>query len=77
LADGSLYLAMELLDGKSLANALEQERHLATGRALHTTLAHLLRGLICIHANDLIHRDIKPENILLIRHGNDLEVAKR
>jgi len=75
LADGSLYLAMELLDGKSLADVLEQEGQLATGRALHI-LAHLLRGLSCIHANGLIHRDIKPENIFLIRHGNDLDFAK-
>ena len=75
LADGSLYLAMELLEGKSLADVLEQEGQLAPGRALHI-LAHILRGLGCIHAAGLIHRDIKPENIFLIRQGNDLDFAK-
>ena len=44
LPDGSLYLAMELLEGRSLADVLEQEGQLAPGRALHI-LAHILRGL--------------------------------
>jgi serine/threonine protein kinase len=75
LADGSLYLAMELLEGKSLADILEEEGQLAPGRALHI-LAHILRGLGSIHAAGLVHRDIKPENIFLIRQGDDLDFAK-
>jgi len=75
LPDGSLYLAMELLDGKSLADVLEQEGQLSPGRALHI-LAGILRGLAHIHAAGLIHRDIKPENIFLIRQGDDLDFAK-
>ncbi len=75
LPDGSLYLAMELLEGKSLADVLEQEGQLAPGRALHI-LAHILRGLSHIHNAGLIHRDIKPENIFLIRQGQDMDFAK-
>jgi eukaryotic-like serine/threonine-protein kinase len=75
LPDGSLYLAMELLDGKSLADVLEQEGQIAAGRALHI-LAHILRGLGHIHNSGLIHRDIKPENIFLIRQGQDEDFAK-
>ena len=75
LPDGSLYLAMELLDGKSLADVLEQDGQLAPGRALHI-LAGILDGLVHIHAAGLIHRDIKPENIFLIRQGDDLDFAK-
>jgi len=75
LPDGSLYLAMELLDGRSLADVLEQEGQLAPGRALHI-LGHILRGLGNIHQAGLIHRDIKPENIFLIRHGQDEDFAK-
>jgi hypothetical protein len=75
LGGGALYLAMELLEGKSLADVLETEGQLAPGRALHI-LAHVLRGLGHIHAAGLIHRDIKPENIFLIRHGNDVDFAK-
>jgi tetratricopeptide (TPR) repeat protein len=75
LSDGSLYLAMELLDGRSLADILEREGQVAPGRALHI-LAHVLRGLGSIHDAGLIHRDIKPENIFLIRHGEDEDFAK-
>ncbi|MGE5180509.1 MAG: protein kinase domain-containing protein [Acidobacteriota bacterium] len=75
LPDGALYLAMELLEGRSLADVLEQERQIAPGRALHI-LAHVLRGLGAVHAAGLIHRDIKPENIFLIRVGDDLDFAK-
>ena len=75
LADGSLYLAMELLEGRSLADVLEQDGQLPPGRALHI-LAHVLRGLAGTHAAGLIHRDIKPENIFLIHQGNDPDFAK-
>ncbi len=75
LADGSLYLAMELLEGRSLADVIEHEGQLAPGRALHI-LAHILRGLAGTHAAGLIHRDIKPENIYLITQGNDPDFAK-
>lgn len=75
LPDGSLYLAMELLEGRSLADVLEAEGQIAPGRALHI-LAHMLRGLGSIHLAGLIHRDIKPENIFLVRQGEDLDFAK-
>ncbi|MEO7731557.1 MAG: serine/threonine-protein kinase, partial [Kofleriaceae bacterium] len=75
LPDGSLYLAMELLEGRALADVLEDEGQLAPGRALHI-LAGILRGLAHIHYSKLIHRDIKPENIFLIRHGQDEDFAK-
>ncbi|MGE0402559.1 MAG: protein kinase [Kofleriaceae bacterium] len=75
LPDGSLYLAMEFLDGKSLADVLEAEGQLAPGRALHI-LAHILRGLGHVHSAGLIHRDIKPENIFLVRQGDDVDFAK-
>ena len=75
LEDGALYLAMELLEGRALADVLEHEGQLAPGRALHI-LAGILRGLAHIHAAGLIHRDIKPENIFLIRQGADEDFAK-
>ncbi len=75
LADGSLYLAMELLEGQPLSDLLDREGQLPPARALHI-LAHILRGLGHIHAAGLIHRDIKPENIFLIRQGDDVDFAK-
>jgi serine/threonine protein kinase/tetratricopeptide (TPR) repeat protein len=75
LPGGAMYLAMEVLEGRSLADVLEDEGQIAPGRALHI-LAHILRGLGNIHQAGLIHRDIKPENIFLIRQGDDLDFAK-
>ncbi|CAN5749814.1 hypothetical protein BH11MYX2_BH11MYX2_13170 [soil metagenome] len=75
LPDGSMYLAMEFLDGVSLADVLERAGQLPTGRTLHI-LAGILKGLGHIHAAGLIHRDIKPENIFLVRQGEDVDFAK-
>src|SRR5438477_939756 len=70
-----MYLAMELLEGKSLADVLEREGQLPAERSLHI-LAHILRGLDHIHKAGLIHRDMKPENIYLVKRGDDEDFAK-
>lgn len=75
LADDSLYLAMELLEGRPLADVLAQEGQLEPQRALHI-LRHILCGLASIHNAGLIHRDIKPENIFVVRQGDDADFAK-
>jgi eukaryotic-like serine/threonine-protein kinase len=75
MEDGARYLVMELLDGKSLGDVLDEQGQLAPTRALHI-LKHILSGLSHIHQVDLVHRDIKPENIYLVTHGNDRDFAK-
>lgn len=75
LADGSLYLAMELLEGCPLADVLAREGQLAPERALRI-LRHILRGLSGVHHAGLVHRDIKPDNIFLVRQGDDMDFAK-
>lgn len=75
LADESLYLAMELLEGRALVDVLARDGQFPPARALHV-LRHILRGLTSIHNAGLIHRDIKPENIFLVRYGDDADFAK-
>ncbi len=75
LPDGSLYLAMEFLEGRTLGSLIEKERQLPIPRVLHI-IRHVLRGLAHVHAAGLIHRDIKPENIFLVREGDDIDFAK-
>jgi eukaryotic-like serine/threonine-protein kinase len=69
-ADGSLYIAMELSPGRSLADVLRLEGPLGWPRVLRI-LAGLCDALAEAHALGVVHRDLKPENILLeSRPGN-------
>ena len=65
--DTQQYIAMELLDGKTLAVAM-QEARLPTSRAL-AIARQLLMALAHAHEHGVIHRDIKPENVMLTKNG--------
>jgi serine/threonine protein kinase len=75
LDDGSLYLAMEYLDGRSLADAIDAEGRIAARRALHIA-RHVLRGLGHAHQAGIVHRDVKPENVILLHHDGVPDFAK-
>jgi eukaryotic-like serine/threonine-protein kinase len=75
LADGSMYLVMEYLEGRSLGDLLDEERRLEPVRALRI-LRHMLRGLGHAHRAEIVHRDMKPDNVLLVQQGGDPEFAK-
>ncbi len=61
---GSLYIAMELSKGKSLAEVFQREGALDYRRVLRI-LTGLCDSLAEAHALGVIHRDLRPENILL------------
>jgi serine/threonine protein kinase len=65
LPDGRVMFTMELLDGPTLAEAIEQEP-LSPSRII-TLLRRICSGLAAAHAAGVIHRDIKPDNIVLDR----------
>jgi serine/threonine protein kinase len=75
LADGSLFLVMEYLEGRSLGDELDQLHHLPARRALRI-LRHLLVGLGHAHTHGIVHRDVKPENVVLVRQDGEKDVAK-
>jgi len=62
LADGTVYLAMELLTGTSLRRVCETEAPLPVARALYIA-AEIADGLGAIHELGIVHRDVKPENV--------------
>jgi len=62
---GYRFMAMELLDGESLASRIT-ETPLPPLRFAARVARHTLEGLAAAHALEVIHRDIKPENIVLI-----------
>ncbi len=66
----SIYFAMELLSGKTLAAKLEGEVRLSIPDSLHI-MKQVTSALKLIHKRNIIHRDLKPENIMLIQKEND------
>jgi len=62
------YLAMELVEGKSLRAVMRAEGRLPVGRALDFA-RQLAEVLVYLHANGVVHRDLKPENILVMPDG--------
>jgi serine/threonine-protein kinase len=75
LPDGRLYIVMELLEGRSLADELDDHGSPSLERALIMTMK-LCAGLGAVHAAGIVHRDIKPENIYLVRRGTDPDFVK-
>jgi serine/threonine protein kinase len=66
--DGTLYFAMELLDGMDLESMVEQTGPLPAARVVHI-LRQVCDSLAEAHASGLVHRDIKPANIHVGRLG--------
>ncbi|MFO0736775.1 MAG: serine/threonine-protein kinase [Labilithrix sp.] len=77
--DGSLYFAMEFLDGFELRALMEQERVFSAKR-IATIMMQVCAGLAHAHARGMVHRDVKPENLVIVKghddDGNETEVVK-
>ncbi|MGZ6139541.1 MAG: protein kinase domain-containing protein [Myxococcaceae bacterium] len=66
--DGRFYLAMELVEGETLARRLARQGPLAPAEAFAIVSA-LAQALGAAHARGIYHRDIKPENVMLAGDG--------
>jgi serine/threonine protein kinase len=67
VVDGLTYIAMELLEGLTLEDVLD-EAPIDADRALDIT-AEVLEGLAFAHGLHVVHRDLKPANVFLCRGG--------
>lgn len=60
------YIAMELLDGETLAARLARTGVLSP-RDTARVLAQIARAMDRAHAHGVVHRDLKPANVFLVR----------
>ena len=70
---GSPYLAMELLEGESLAARLAREVSL-TRKDVAAVMNQLARAVTRAHSQGFVHRDLKPDNVFLVDDGDDFFV---
>jgi eukaryotic-like serine/threonine-protein kinase len=81
---GIPYIAMELLEGQTLAERIAARGHLSAPEAVEIA-ADVCRALEAVHRKGYLHRDIKPSNIFLARRPDgstetkliDFGIAKR
>lgn len=70
-----LFLAMELLEGESLAKRIARAGPLGAREAI-SIARQILAGLAAAHAVGVVHRDLKPANVFLARTPDHREIAK-
>jgi len=66
--EGNPFIAMEYVDGQSLAQVLQLRGRLPRDQAIEI-VRQVLDALGSAHSQGIVHRDIKPANILLTAEG--------
>jgi serine/threonine protein kinase len=66
--EGGALVAMELLDGETLADAQVRGVHFSADVSV-SLVKQLADAAASVHAKGIIHRDIKPANIMVLRSG--------
>jgi serine/threonine-protein kinase len=77
--DGTYYIAMEYLEGRTLKQIVEQEGPLPEDRAVDY-VKQILKAARFAHSRSIIHRDLKPQNVIVDSEGRakvtDFGIAK-
>jgi eukaryotic-like serine/threonine-protein kinase len=74
MADGTLFMVMEFVEGRTLAAVMAQGR-LAPGRALHL-LRQIGAAVTFAHGREVVHRDLKPANVVVFDRGDERDLVK-
>src|SRR5581483_4961765 len=70
--EGRLYVALELIPGRTLADALATGP-LGVSRALEL-IAKVARAIEAAHEQGVVHRDLKPSNIIIADGGEPVVI---
>lgn len=66
MQEGEYYIAMELIDGKTIKEIVKQNKRLAL-RSTYAVLKQLMEGLQYAHKRKIVHRDLTTNNIMWSR----------
>lgn len=69
LASGSVFIAMEYVDGPTLRGRQDQLRQAGDWAGIIDLYRESAKGLAAAHAKGLVHRDFKPDNVLIGTDG--------
>jgi len=73
--EDNFYIAMEYLEGQTLAEKIKEEERIEKAEFLDITL-QLVEVLAAIHRRNIIHRDLKPANIMLVNRDGQKNFVK-
>jgi serine/threonine-protein kinase len=73
--DGLQFLAMEFVDGESLADILEDEGPLPLRRGIEIT-RQIGEALDAAHHLGIVHRDLKPGNVMVVQGRDGRDIVK-
>lgn len=72
---GDLYIAMEFVDGKPLADVIINDGRMPAPRVDHI-MKQICGSLHEAHEKGIIHRDLKPENVVLTERAGEVDFVK-
>ena len=73
--DGTFFIAMEFVEGRSLRDVIHTESPLPIRRAL-SIASQVASSLADAHSHNIIHRDLKPDNVMLSVRGRQKDVVR-
>jgi len=72
--DDQPYMAMELVEGSTLAELTKGRQALPVKQAVEIGI-QLAKALDYAHTKGIVHRDVKPANIMLLKDAHTIKVA--
>jgi eukaryotic-like serine/threonine-protein kinase len=75
LENGSFYLVLEFIEGKSLSKLIADQGPVPEERALLIT-RQIADALAAAHAAGIVHRDLKPDNVMLVTKDGSNDFVK-